>query len=956
MADSPISGLPSAGALTGTELFAVDQSGTTDKVTLDEVTSFINDNGLWTLDTGILSPTDPTNTIGVTKDIQFLDVVNRDTTTYQIGVEFGEHSLFLQAKDAIVDLDGGNITMYSGQGYNGPVNGTASGNIVLTINDAGDAGSGTAGSGGYFLAQAGHGGTGNATADGGEGGSVGILGGTGGEGAASGVIIELDPTPNDGGTGYLVGDIVTIDGGNDDATFSVDSVDGGGVITAITLVDGGTGYHKTSYPTTGGTGTGANIKVNHAETSKPGAGGSANVVAGTGGSGTTTSEGGNGGDAFLRGGAPGVDGGLGEGFHGNATIEGGLLTFTSFTPQDVNGMLFQTAVGVNGLGQNGSGITVTIGKGGDALTDQAAAGEGGAYNITTGMGGSASDQINAAKGGDFFLQVGSGGVAGISNGHIAAMNETPTDQGSGYTLNDILTITTGDGTATVEVIDIGGGGEVLEISYSGNGGTGYSVGPGQATSGGTGTGCTVEVTLIARPRAGTGGQLSLNAGNGGDGSTDQPSGNGGLVYIQAGSPGAPAGGGYGSWGEVQIVGGVIHSIARETGMAAFLFEGSQGPVGSQQDGSGMSINLGTGSVADGVGEAGASGGLFFLQTGNGGDGLDTDPPGHGGDTQFYTGLGGNGTATQPGGNGGEFFVTTGGGGADGGASAGRAGNITLTSDITILRVTYSGIQAIIPDDWTQAFIIQQESNNYFVIDTSNSAEIITLGSFGIHPTITNVAKDWNVFGTETATIQTYDIILQATGVDANVIQLTTGSGVTGMHQAGGTILMQTGSGSDASGTGTAGYYGGFIQTNGGHGGNGNGTDAAGIGGNLIYAGGKGGTGTADVPGADGGTVTYHGGVGGDGTAAQQSGSGGNIVFSGGDPGTDNGGGSGNEGKIVMTSVIDLENIAAGDDNFIINPTSATPSTTWTAGVPSNDPDGFIQINNGSGTRFIPYWT
>lgn len=59
---------------------------------------------------------------------------------------------------------------------------------------------------------------------------------------------------------------------------------------------------------------------------------------------------------------------------------------------------------------------------------------------------------------------------------------------------------------------------------------------------------------------------------------------------------------------------------------------------------------------------------------------------------------------------------------------------------------------------------------------------------------------------------------------------------------------------------------------------------------------------------------------------------------------------------VATAKIDLSAISAGSPNLKITATSDTPATTWTAGVPSNNPAGYVEILDGANTRYIPFWT
>jgi hypothetical protein len=84
----------------------------------------------------------------------------------------------------------------------------------------------------------------------------------------------------------------------------------------------------------------------------------------------------------------------------------------------------------------------------------------------------------------------------VTNG-ITAINTTPTAPGSGYSVGDLLTVTTGGTLGRVRVETINAAGGVLSISlYSA--GSNYTVGTGRVTSpvAGTGTGCTIEITSV----------------------------------------------------------------------------------------------------------------------------------------------------------------------------------------------------------------------------------------------------------------------------------------------------------------------------------------------------------------------------------------------------------------------------------------------------------------------------
>jgi len=80
-------------------------------------------------------------------------------------------------------------------------------------------------------------------------------------------------------------------------------------------------------------------------------------------------------------------------------------------------------------------------------------------------------------------------------GVISVLNATPTAAGTGYVVGDVLTITTGGTGATATVATIGALGAVASVVLT-TPGSGYTTGAGKATSGGTGTGCTLNITTI----------------------------------------------------------------------------------------------------------------------------------------------------------------------------------------------------------------------------------------------------------------------------------------------------------------------------------------------------------------------------------------------------------------------------------------------------------------------------
>lgn len=96
--------------------------------------------------------------------------------------------------------------------------------------------------------------------------------------------------------------------------------------------------------------------------------------------------------------------------------------------------------------------------------------------------------------GDVGVAVSSG--TRIASG-IQAINPTPTAAGTGYKVNDVLTCAVGGTGAQVQVREITTAGAVVTLSLHHCGtGTGYATGTGKALTGGSGSGCTLEVTTV----------------------------------------------------------------------------------------------------------------------------------------------------------------------------------------------------------------------------------------------------------------------------------------------------------------------------------------------------------------------------------------------------------------------------------------------------------------------------
>ncbi len=86
---------------------------------------------------------------------------------------------------------------------------------------------------------------------------------------------------------------------------------------------------------------------------------------------------------------------------------------------------------------------------------------------------------------------------------VGTLNAIPTAAGSNYIVGDVLTITTGGTGATVTVSSVDGSGGVAGFTLLSSG-TSYTIGAGKATSGGTGSSCTLEILTLSATITGPG--------------------------------------------------------------------------------------------------------------------------------------------------------------------------------------------------------------------------------------------------------------------------------------------------------------------------------------------------------------------------------------------------------------------------------------------------------------------
>lgn len=63
----------------------------------------------------------------------------------------------------------------------------------------------------------------------------------------------------------------------------------------------------------------------------------------------------------------------------------------------------------------------------------------------------------------------------------------------------------------------------------------------------------------------------------------------------------------------------------------------------------------------------------------------------------------------------------------------------------------------------------------------------------------------------------------------------------------------------------------------------------------------------------------------------------------------------NAGNLTPTGNLDISNVSNTAISMVLKATVTPPSTSWTAGVPNQDPNGFIKITSNGGTKYIPFW-
>jgi len=321
-------------------------------------------------------------------------------------------------------------------------------------------------------------------------------------------ISTINPAPTAGGTGYSVGDVLTVTGGvSGTATVTVTTVSGG-VVTGLSLTTNGNGSAYslgTGKATTGGTGTGCTINIT----------------------------------AIV---SPSVDGLFG-------TLNGIVIDFSgNIYVADTNNNRIQvfdnSGTFLRKFGSYGTGdgqfskpYGIVLDPLGNIYVGDMSYNTNSRIQIFNNAGnllfkidsyGTADGQFNGPKsvtldssGNIYVADSGNNRVQVFNKAGtflrkfggrpISTINPAPTAGGTGYSVGDVLTVTSGvSGTATVTVTTVSGGVVTgLSLTTNGNGSV-YTTGTGKITTGGTGTGCTINITAIVSSSAD--GQFSVPEG------------------------------------------------------------------------------------------------------------------------------------------------------------------------------------------------------------------------------------------------------------------------------------------------------------------------------------------------------------------------------------------------------------------------------------------------------------
>lgn len=184
--------------------------------------------------------------------------------------------------------------------------------------------------------------------------------------------------------------------------------------------------------------------------------------------------------------------------------QAGWLNGTSYIGQ------YMTVIGANALAQQDNAMVL----GGITSTDRVNLGinvHKPIYNFTLGADVAETigvDRNLTSSSNGQSLSIRAGGAT--ADGSISVLNVAPTAGGTGYKMGEILSITTGGSGGQAKISEVASGVVTKVVLWAE--GSGYTTGTGKSTSGGSGSGCTVNITTVRASTDKNGGDLNLYSG------------------------------------------------------------------------------------------------------------------------------------------------------------------------------------------------------------------------------------------------------------------------------------------------------------------------------------------------------------------------------------------------------------------------------------------------------------
>ncbi len=481
---------------------------------------------------------------------------------------------------------------------------------------------------------------------------------------------------------------------------------------------------------------------------KAAVGGAAQVKAGTGGTNPDTGDGGDGGTLWLAGGTAGVPTGTGAtGAGGNCSVRGGsgnphgqVSIGQAQTSQINMGAVGVPTIFADVLRGTDDGTGVVFGHAGTAASEGSAlqfvsvtTTERGYLVAADGMVvyNTTDNQLQGRVNGAWVDLGYTGGATGggwTDDGAVVRLTTASDDVAIGtatmsgteklrvvgdcYLEGDILS--TGNTRHTLaQNATAGGLGYQFEIT-AGTGNDNSAVSPGNGGELELNAGDGGDSTLGSALDAGNGGIVSVSGGSGGDCTGTGDGGNGGDVSIGGGWGGTSSGGGgQGIGGDVTIAGGNgstlgqvnvgvsgtlrvnVGAATTETRVQGLLscaddilfYAGSSRVYAGQNPtagGLGYQLDLSAGKGGDNAAGTGGTGGEIELNAGDGGDTTNNNLGGTGGSVSVQAGRGGSTTGIDDGGVGGAVSISGGWGGTSVGGDQGGGGDVTIAGGFGIV--------------------------------------------------------------------------------------------------------------------------------------------------------------------------------------------------------------------------------------------------------------------------------